>query len=147
VTETSAQVVLRAPITCLGLDIDDTITADPVAFAKLASAVLEAGGRVVIITSRSEQARTETRRELDRHGIRFNALHFPPSMDTGVKDCPHNVLSWFDRYLWHKVKIAQECGVTHFVDDDQRVIDLFRRYAPEIEAIAITSSESLQEHV
>lgn len=128
--------LLEVIIPCLGLDIDDTITADPPAFEKLASSVLGSGGQVVIITSRSEQGRSETLNELAGYGIRFSALHFLPAMDAGAGSCPHSDLNWFDRYLWHKVKIAQGCGVTHFVDDDPRVIELFRRYAPKIEVIA-----------
>jgi hypothetical protein len=133
---TTLEGLLQAPTPCLGLDIDDTITADPSAFERLSTSVLAGGGRVVIITSRSEQARSETLSELAVYGIRFNALYFLPSMDAGADSCPHTDLNWFDRYLWHKIRIAHECGVTHFIDDDQRVIDLFRRYAPEIEAIA-----------
>jgi len=129
--------LLESAIPCLALAIDDTITVDPPAFAKLASSVLDAGGRVVIITARPEQSRSATRRELDDYGMRFNALHFLPSMDAGVKACPHTDLNWFDRYLWHKVKIAQQCRVTHFIDGDPRVIDLLKEFAPEIEAIPV----------
>ncbi len=122
-------------IPCLGLDIDDTITAAPAAFERIARSVMDSGGRVVVITSRSEQARIETRRELAGFGIRFNALHFLPPVDAGIDGCPDTDLNWFDRYLWNKVNIAQSCGVTHFVDDDQRVIELFLKYAPDIEVI------------
>ena len=122
----------------LGLDIDGTITADSPRFAQLASAVLDSGGRIVVITSRSIVARTETMRELASYRLRYSALHFLPSIDEGTRLCPHHELDWFSRYLWGKVAIADNCGVTDFVDDDPRVIDLFRRYSPHINAWLVT---------
>lgn len=117
---------------CIGLDIDGTITAAPTRFAQLATAVFDRGGRVVVITSRSVQGHAETVLELAGYGLRYSELHFLPSLDDGANNCPHKELDWFSRYLWCKVAIAGAAGVTEFVDDDPRVISLFRRFAPQI---------------
>jgi mannose-1-phosphate guanylyltransferase len=41
----------------LGLDIDGTITAEPVFFREFASTVIKNGGEVQVVTSRSPEAR------------------------------------------------------------------------------------------
>lgn len=126
---------------CIGLDIDGTITAAPTEFARLARSALESGGRIVVITSRSIVAREETTTELAGYGLAYSALHFLPSIEEGTRLCPHAELDWFNRYLWCKVAIADDCGVTDFVDDEPRVINLFHRYSPKINAWLITSGE------
>ena len=123
---------------CIGLDIDGTITAAPTWFAQLARSVLESGGRIVVITSRSDVAREETTRELASYGLQYSALYFLPSIDEGKRLCPHVELDWFSRYLWCKVAIADDCGVSDFVDNDPRVISLLHRYSPQINAWLIT---------
>ena len=123
---------------CIGLDIDGTITSAPGQFAQLARSVLESGGRIVVITSRSIVALRETTTELARYGVAYSALHFLPSIEDGARLCPHHELDWFNRYLWCKVAIADDCGVTDYVDDEQRVVDLFHRYSPQINAWLVT---------
>ena len=44
----------------LGLDIDGTITADPVFFGERASTVIKNGCEVHVVTSRSPEAQVET---------------------------------------------------------------------------------------
>jgi len=44
----------------LGLDIDGTITADPVFFRERAAAVIANGDEVHVVSSRSPEARLET---------------------------------------------------------------------------------------
>ena len=48
--------------------------------------------------------------------------------------CPHGDLDWQNQYLWQKVAYAKAAGVTEHHDDD-RVIPLFKRFAPEIRMI------------
>jgi hypothetical protein len=122
----------------IGLDIDGTITADPPLFAQLASSVLDSGGRIVVITSRSIVARKETALELAGYRPRYSALHFLRSIDEATRLCPHPDLDWFSHYLWCRVAIADDCGVADFVDDDPRVVDLLRRYSPHINAWWVT---------
>ena len=57
----------------LGLDIDSTITADPVFFGERAATVIKNGGEVHVdvVTSRSAEARVETVTELRELGIRY----------------------------------------------------------------------------
>lgn len=111
---------LRLPEGCkgLGLDIDDTITAWPAQFSMMSHEAKRLGIRVVIITSRSEQGRRETVKELNEMGIYYDALRFLPAMSWANEHCPHKHLNWYQRWLWYKIKIAQDEGVTHFFDDD-----------------------------
>ena len=60
----------------LGLDIDGTITADPVFFGELASTVIKNSGQVHVVSSRSPEARVETVTELRESGISYSTLHF-----------------------------------------------------------------------
>ena len=116
----------------LGLDIDDTITAHPRAFAAMTQEATDRRVPVVIITSRSESGRPETVMQLQELGIRYQQLHFLPAMSVAEQQCPHTELDWYQRYLWFKVHYAQREGVSHFYDDDAKVEALFQRYAPGI---------------
>ena len=113
-------VELKLPEGCkaLGLDIDDTITAWPAQFSAMSNEARQLGIRVVIITSRSEQGRRETVGELNELGIHFDALRFLPAMSWANEHCPHRHLNWYQRWLWYKIRIAEEEGVTHLFDDD-----------------------------
>jgi len=115
----------------VGLDIDGTITLDPPLFTQLARGCRQAGGQVHIVTSRSEASRQATIEELHRYGLYFDALHFIGDMSRAQENCPHRSLDWYQAYLWQKVAYANQHGLTHFVDDDPKVLSLFTRYASE----------------
>lgn len=118
----------------LGLDIDDTITAAPQFFARLSRLWRADGREVYIISTRTDSlaARSETVRELHSYGVEFDGLYLLPSAEQAKAACPHPTLDWYQRYLWQKVALAQQLGVTVFFDDDEKVIMLFRQFAPEI---------------
>jgi hypothetical protein len=116
----------------LGLDIDDTITADPAGFARIAERVLAGSGEVHVVTSRSAQGRKETIAELADYGLRYDKLYFLPPMSMANLVCPLPQLDWYSKFLWCKLDYAQARGLECFVDDDDRVGRLFRELAPEI---------------
>jgi len=118
----------------LALDIDDTITTNPVFFATLSSAITDAGGRVIIVTSRTNAPETqlETERQLRKWKITYDALHVLDSAEHAAQACPHADLDWYQKYLWQKVDICLREGVGVVYDDDAKVIALFRRFAPGI---------------
>ncbi len=116
----------------LGLDIDGTITSDPGHFAALAQRVVDFGGVVHIVTSRSQLAYEKSLEEIRGYGLPFSSLRCLPSFDVMQDRCPHCDLDWFLRYLWGKVEVALELGLTHFSDDDPRVEWLFETYASNI---------------
>jgi hypothetical protein len=132
--EPAAWIVRANPMIILGLDIDDTITRDPVFFKQLTDSVTNNGGKVYIVSSRvaNPEVRVKTRAELRDYGIHFEELHLLPSVETARKTCPHKALDWYSMYLWQKVDYCLQRKVTHYFDDDQKVIPLFRKYAPEI---------------
>ncbi len=120
----------------LALDIDGTITADPVFFVRCSQDVLRAGGEVHVVSTRSPEARAETLQELRELGIKFSHLHLIPHMSSAQDLCPHTSLDWFQRHLWLKVDYALRNSLTHFVDDDPKVLGLLARFAPLITTIS-----------
>jgi len=131
----------------LALDIDGTITADPDFFVRCSQDVLRAGGEVHVVSTRSPEARTETLDELRDLGVKFLYLHLIPHISAAQSLCPHTSLDWFQRHLWLKVNYAVSNGLTHFVDDDPKVLDLLRRFAPSITAIPFQNRAKLSEYI
>ena len=120
----------------LGLDIDGTITADPVFFRERTSAVIKNGGEVHVVSSRSPEARLETVTELSELGIRYSTLHLLPHISAAQWLCPHRELDWYQKHMWLKVAYALEYRLDCFVDDDPKVLALFDRYARGIKALS-----------
>ena len=120
----------------LGLDIDGTITADPVFFRERAAAVITNGGEVHVVSSRSPEARLETVTELSELGIRYSTLHLLPHISAAQWLCPHRELDWYQKHMWLKVAYATEYRLECFVDDDPKVLPLFDRYARGIKALS-----------
>ena len=127
----------------LGLDIDGTITADPVLFGERASTVIKNGGEVHVVSSRSPEARVETVTELRELGISYSTLHLLPHVSAAQWLCPHGELDWYQRHMWLKVAYALEYRLECFVDDDPKVLALFYRYAQGIKALSFLDRHHL----
>lgn len=136
-TNFATQPHYRIDAVILALDIDDTITAEPGLFAALSHA--EGVRKVVIISTRSDllEARVDTEAELDALGIRHHVLHLLPGQEEAVAYCPHKDLTDYQKYLWQKVALCQREGVDVVFEDDVKVIDLFKRFAPEIRVLQV----------
>ncbi len=128
----------------IGLDIDGTITGDPTLFASICRGVLQEGA-VHIVSSRSPEARGETVAELAELGISYSALHLLPPISAAQSLCPHSGLDWYQRHQWLKVNYALANGLTHFVDDERKVLALFDRFAPSVTAIDFKNRKLLLE--
>ena len=110
-----------------------TITSDPPFFAAVAAKVRHSGGRVIVIVSRSTDERASTAQELAKYGLEYDDLIFLPPIEQAVEACPHKEeLGYYRSYLWHKVHIAEQAGATHFVGQEPLVIELFRRFLPNV---------------
>ena len=121
-------------LTCLGLDMDLTITSAPDFFANVAAKVMSHGGRVVIIVDRPPDAQEHTLAQLAEWGFKTDGIHFLPPIEEAVSACPYrHELGWYGSYLWHKARIADQAGVTYYVDDDSLVRRLFARFLPHVE--------------
>lgn len=116
----------------LGLDVDGTISGNPGFFSELSVRCRASGGQVHIVTSRTELARHETALELTQWGIAYQHLHFIPPMSEAERLFPLPDLDWYGRYLYGKVAYAIEWKLTHFVDDDFKVRQLFEDHAPGV---------------
>lgn len=123
----------------LALDIDDTITAAPELFAALAAA--PGVKKVLIVSSRgnSEESRRLTLAELESYGIRHHGLYLLDDGPEARNRCPHLDLDWYQRYLWQKVEICLREKIDVVFEDDEKVIDLFRRFAPQIQVMQVYS--------
>jgi hypothetical protein len=123
----------------IALDIDGTITVYPEFFAILSRAIRAAGGKVYIITSRSddEAAREQTRQELAFLRVEFDDLFIIPGGRQGQIPCPHSKLDWDQKYLWQKVNICLDHKVSIVFEDDPKVIALFEEFAPNIQVFQV----------
>jgi len=121
----------------VGIDIDGVITASPELFSALSKKWKHEGRCVHIVSSRSElpEARNATMEELHTLGIVYDHLYLLPSIEVAQKNCPHQRLDWFQKYLWQKVNYSIKHGIGRFYDDDQKVVKLFRAFAPDIEIV------------
>lgn len=120
----------------LGLDIDKTITASPEFFSILSNAVRAAGGKVYIVSSRADilEARVETAKELRGLGIVYDELfHITADRETIEKDCQYMDLDWYQKYILQKINFCKYHKVDVYFDDEEKVIELFGMYAPEIQ--------------
>lgn len=119
----------------LAFDTDDTITAKPELFAALSGA---AGVKKVLNVSNrgnSEESRRLTLAELETYGIRHHGLHLLEDGPEARSRCPHLDLDWYQRYLWQKVEICLSEKIDVVFEDDEKVVDLFHRFAPRIRAM------------
>jgi len=123
----------------IALDIDGTITKQPKFFAILSRAVRQSGGKVYVVTSRADSAgvRAETQKELKSYGIAYDELFIIPDAGREQIPCPHGDLDWYQKYLWQKVAVCLEHGVAIVFEDDDKVIELFKRYAPDIQVFRV----------
>lgn len=129
--------------TAIGIDIDGTITEDPEFFSALTRKFRLGGTVVHVVTARGAECRQDTEEELFELDIEYDYLYLLPPMEVAVARCPHEDIEWFLRHFWLKVEYAQQHQLTHFVDDNERVLQLFNLYAPEIKAIPVTERHSL----
>lgn len=121
----------------IAIDIDDTITAMPKLFAILSKAVLRERGRVIIVSSRTNTPENvlSTNRELEEYGMVYDRPVLIDGTDIAAEKCPHEELDWWSKYLWQKVDTCLRESVEVVVEDDEKVVELFRKYAPEIRVL------------
>ena len=121
----------------ISIDIDDTITAAPSLFEVISSS--EQINRCIVVSSRSNDSdtRSETEKELRLLNIHYNKLYLLESYEYADHHCPHRELDWHQRYLWQKVDICLKESVDIVFEDDEKVIKLFKSYAPDIKIFQV----------
>lgn len=124
-------------VSAIGLDIDGTITQDPAFFSALTRDCRRHGISTHVVSSRSREGRTDTIIELREYQITYDELYLLPSISEAQTLCPYGELDWFSRHGWLKSDYALQNGLSHFVDDDERILALFRKYTPGIEVISV----------
>ena len=122
----------------ISLDVDGTISRLPKLFAVLSHAVRASGGKIIVVTSRSNTPEVwdTTRRELRSYGVEYDELFVIPD-GTDRIPCPHASLDWYQQYLWQKVHVCLVREVDAVFEDDPKVINLFKAYAPDIQVFRL----------
>ncbi len=123
----------------IAIDIDDTITAIPSFFSLLSKAVIKDGGKVIIISSRPNLSETIrlTGQELKEYDVTYSKLVLMEGPEVAKSTCPHMELDWWEKYLWQKVDICQKEKVDIVFEDDEKVVELFKKFAPEIQVFRV----------
>ena len=123
----------------IGLDVDDTIMRQPVFFSLLSHAAEEKGHEVHVVTTRP---RTDfdfhrTLDDLKSANIAYDTTYHLPKQEGQVDNCPHEDLDDYQKFIWQKIKYCRDEGIDIFFDDDDRLIPLFKRFAPEIQVFQV----------
>ncbi len=123
----------------IGLDIDDTITAQPEFFSMLTHSIRQLGGKVYVVSTRmnTEDVREITEEMLKSYDVVYDELFLIASIKEAEKICPYDELDSYQKWVWQKVDYCQKKAVSVFFDDDQRVVELFRLFAPEIQVFKV----------
>lgn len=123
----------------VGFDIDDTITAQPEFFRLLSHAIKKSGGGVYIVTSRTRTIETlkATRQELKELGIVYDHLFIIHDRSEADRICPVGGLDWYQRFVFQKLIYCRANKIDLYIDNEQIVIDLFKRYMPEIQVMQV----------
>jgi hypothetical protein len=117
----------------LGLDIDGTITRAPEFFSLLSRSTRRQRGKVHVVSSRSDEpdVRAATLIELAEYGIELDALYLLPDKNIAQTTCPHAALDWYQKFIWQKVDYSLKHDIHVFFDDEEKVLELFARYAAD----------------
>ena len=120
-------------------DIDGTITERPEFFSLLSRAVKKSGGKVFVLTSRtrSPEAMEATKLELSGYGIEYDDLNMLPDKAEAERTCPLKELDWYQKFIFQKVDYCKANQVDVYFDDETKVIDLFKRFLPEVQVFQV----------
>jgi hypothetical protein len=123
----------------IGLDVDDTIMRQPEFFSILSNAVKKEGWKVHVVTTRPDRDadRERTLKDLSACKIAYDVIYHLPKQEGEVEDCPHGELDDYEKFVWQKVRYCKENGVGMFFDDDEHVVEIFKRYAPDIQVFRV----------
>ena len=123
----------------IGLDMDYTIMSHPGIFSLLSNAARDNGWEVHIVTTRpdTEFDRSRTLVDLKNSKVVYDHIHHLAKQEGEVDDCPHEGLSDYEKFVWQKAKYAKEAGLDYIFDDDPVVVEMFKRYAPEIQVMHV----------
>jgi len=121
--------------TCLGLDGSAITLGNVEAYnADQFSQISTARGRLVVIAACLPEDHEATLFRIAGCGFPVGTVRFLPPIAEVNRLCPYQEeLGWYRSYLWYKTVIAEQEGVTHYVDYDPQALDLFTRFLPKVE--------------
>jgi len=128
-------------------DLDDTLTRWPSFFSTLSKQNNYPDSYNLIISTRYEPVSSSCHKavyereltEIESLDVRYDKLvHAWWPFDLAEKLFPcGNELDWMKRFIWHKVFYCRLYHIDTFYEDQLRNIELFRKYAPEIEVVRV----------
>jgi len=131
----------------LAFDLDDTLTRWPSFFSTLSKQNNYPDSYNLIISTRYEPVSSSCHKavyereltEIESLDVRYDKLvHAWWPFDLAEKLFPcGNELDWMKRFIWHKVFYCRLYHIDTFYEDQLRNIELFRKYAPEIEVVRV----------
>lgn len=80
--------------------------------------------------------------ELSSLDIPHDRLHMLPGVEEAERRCPRGELDWYQKNIWQKVQYCMDNHIDVFFDDEQKVLDLFGRYAPGIQVFRSVPGEA-----
>ena len=123
----------------IGLDVDDTIMRQPSFFSLLSHAAREKAHRVHIVTTRprTDFDKQRTLDDLKTNDISYDCIYHLPKQEGEVDNCPHVELDDYQKFVWQKIKYCLDENIDIFFDDDDRLIPLFKRFAPDVQVFQV----------
>jgi hypothetical protein len=133
-----------SPSTCLGLDMEEAVNRYPLFFAALATKVKKSGGRVVVIAATIPSQHAAMVAKLEKLSLPNDGVFLVPPWDVDDeeigKECPYwQELEAYGSWFWLKAHIAEQTGVTHFVDEGAQLWRVFSMFVPNVVVTGPTS--------
>jgi len=133
----------------LAFDLDDTLTSYAAFFSSLSKQNCDPDSFKLIISTRYEPDTSSCQQavydkelaEIKGMGIDYDKLvHAWCPFDLAGKLFPcGNDYDWLKRFIWQKAFYCRLHHIDIFYEDQQRNIDLFKKYAPEIEVVHVNN--------
>jgi hypothetical protein len=78
-----------------------------------------------------------TRKELNELGIVYDHLFLLSNQEEADRVCFVNGLDWYQRFIFQKTIYCKANHVDVYFDDETKVIELFKRFLPEIQVFQV----------
>ena len=141
----------------LAFDLDDTITRWPSFFSMLSESNCDSDSYNLIVSTRYEPVTSSCHQavynrelaEIKKLHVKYDKLvhaWWPFELAEKLFPCGGE-LDWLKCFIWHKVFYCRLHHIDIFYEDQQRNIELFRKYAPDIEVVHVQQNHEPSEAI
>jgi len=135
----------------LAFDLDDTLTRWPLFFSYVSKQNCDPDSYHLIISTRYEPVSSSCHQavydkemvEIEKLDVNYDKLvhaWWPFDLAAKLYLCGDD-MDWLKRFIWHKVFYCRLHHIDVFYEDQQRNIDLFRKYAADIKVLHVLQNE------